>query len=186
MKKTAYNWKKAQLAKAPKLHKFVPDKPVLEKDIQKTIVTYLKLVGIKHTVSDASRWGKGGGATKVDPDHPDLTCVLPVFVTRQGIALKVGLALFIEVKTPQGRVSEGQRVRLIALADAGAVCVVARTLQEVQDVVKLFKDRELDADLLDKQYQLLKLKLSDRRSREVRTALSDLEHSLSNSKKENQ
>jgi hypothetical protein len=148
----------------------------LEKDIQKTIVSYLKLKGIEVTVTDASRtWGKGGGVrqSKVDSDHPDLSCVLPVVVKDKNNAeIKLGLAFFIEVKTKTGSIRSGQKEKLVKLADAGALCVLARDVSEVVRVVDLFMNKEFDHSELAKETELLKLLLADRRKKEVRDALA--------------
>lgn len=148
----------------------------LEKEIQATIVSYLKLKKIEVTVTDASRvWGKGGGVrkSKVDSDHPDLSCVLPVVVNGGTL----GLAFFIECKTKTGSIREGQKEKLQRLADAGALCVLARDVTEVVRVVDLFMNKEFDHSALNKETELLKLLLSDRRSKEVRDALQRLNDS---------
>lgn len=145
----------------------------LEKDIQKEIITYLKLRKIPHAVTNAERvWSKQGfiRSSKVTPDWPDLSATLPVSIDGNPL----GLSFYIEVKTPKGSIRDGQKLKLMELADAGALCVLARTLNEVKDVVEKFQDAELDFELLSRTRILLKLLLSDRRSKEVKAALLEI------------
>lgn len=146
-------------------------KKLLEKDIQKQIVNYLKLKKVPCAVTNAERvWSKQGFPikSKVSPDHPDLTATMPVLVN--GNAL--GLSFYIEVKTPSGSIRDGQKVKLRELADAGALCVLARSLDDVKEVVERFQGAELDFESLKRTRTLLELLLSDRRSKEVREALA--------------
>ncbi len=158
-------------------------KKLLEKDIQKTIVQYLKLRKVPYAVTNAERvWSKQGfiRPSKVTPDHPDLTATMPVLVN--GNAL--GLSFYIEVKTPSGSIRDGQKVKLRELADAGALCVLARSLDDVKEVVERFQGAELDFESLKRSRTLLELLLSDRRSKEVRDALLSFNNSLNDSNKE--
>lgn len=166
---------KTQLAKLSASDNAKPKKvkKLLEKDIQAQIVKYLEANRIHVAVTNAERvWGKFGGIrkSKVSPDHPDLTCVLPIVVS----TLPIGLAWYIEVKTPTGSIREGQKVKLKSLADAGALCILARSIDDVMPIVTKFKDKELDYDLIKYYRKLLELNLSDRRSKEVRDALKEL------------
>jgi hypothetical protein len=139
---------------------------MLEKDIQKLIVDYLRLMKLEVAVTDASRvWGKGGGvrASKVDPDHPDLTITLPV----KAGGLNLGLAFYVEVKTPTGSIRAGQKVKLRALTNAGAVCIIARDLETVQLIVGAFKGRQVTQEKMDLVRQLLEADLADHRDRQV-------------------
>lgn len=145
-------------------------KKKLEKDIQKEIVDYLKLKRVPHAVTNAERvWSKQGFPikSKVTPDWPDLSATLPVYIDSR----RVGLSFYIEVKTPTGSIRDGQRAKLRELGDAGALCVLARSLEEVQEVVERFKDAELDYDEFKRTRTLLELLLSDRRSKHVKDAL---------------
>ena len=77
------------------------EKKILEKDIQKQIVTYLKLKKVPYAVTNAERvWSKQGFPikSKVSPDHPDLSATMPVLINGNA----VGLSFYIEVKTPTG------------------------------------------------------------------------------------
>ena len=105
---------------------------------------------------------------------------MPVLVN--GNAL--GLSFYIEVKTPSGSIRDGQKVKLRELADAGALCVLARSLDDVKEVVERFQGAELDFESLKRTRTLLELLLSDRRSKEVRDALLSFNNSLNDSNKE--
>lgn len=146
-------------------------KKLLEKDIQKSIVKYLQLKKVPHAITNAERvWSKSGHVlrSKVSPDHPDLSATLPVLVNGNPL----GLSFYIEVKTPTGSIRDGQKVKLRELADAGALCVLARSLDDVSTVVEKFQGAELDFEALKRTRTLLELLLSDRRSKEVRDALA--------------
>jgi hypothetical protein len=156
-------------------------KPELEKDIQAAIVTYLKVRRVEVSVTDSSRvWGKGGGVrrSKVDPNHPDLSCVLPILFPRYDKTgnitdcVLIGLAFFIECKTKTGAIKEGQKEKLLALADSGALCVLARSLDDVKRVVEGFHMKQFDTAAYDKEIDILRLNLSDRRTKAVREELS--------------
>lgn len=143
---------------------------MLEKDIQKVITKYLELKGVPYAVTNAERvWNPQGFVrkSKVSPDHPDLSATLSVYVD----SMRVGLSFYIEVKTPSGSIRDGQKIKLRSLSDAGALCVLARSLDDVKDVVERFKDAELDYEAFKRTRILLDLLLSDRRSKEVKDAL---------------
>lgn len=143
----------------------------LESDIQKAIVDYLRLRHVYVSVTDSSRsFGRDGlpRRSKVDTSHPDLSCVLPVLVGDRII----GLALFIECKRKNGATKVGQKERLLELAEAGALCILARSTDEVKRVIDIFMNKPFSYDAYDKEVELLKLNLSDRRTKSVRTALA--------------
>lgn len=85
--------------------------------------------------------------------------------------VRIGLSFYIEVKTPTGSIRDGQKIKLRELSNAGALCVLARSLEEVIDVVERFKDAELNEVAFKRARTLLDLLLSDRRSKEVKDAL---------------
>lgn len=147
-------------------------KKLLERDIQKLIVKYLTLRGVPHAVTNAERvWNPQGFVrkSKVSPDHPDLTATMPVLVDGNPL----GLSFYIEVKTPTGSIRDGQKVKLRELAGAGSLCVLARSLDDVKEVVERFQGAELNFESLRRTRTLLELLLSDRRSKEVRDALDE-------------
>ena len=146
-------------------------KKLLEKDIQKLITRYLELKGVPFAVTNAERvWNPQGFVrkSKVSPDWPDLSATMPVLVNGHPL----GLSFYIEVKTPSGSIRDGQKIKLTSLANAGALCVLARSLDEVVTVVEKFKGVELDFEALQRTHTLLKLLLSDRRSKTVKDALA--------------
>lgn len=51
------------------------------------------------------------------------------------IAIKGGVVVFLEIKTPTGRVSELQQVTHRELAAHGAVVEVVRSLEEAQKII---------------------------------------------------
>lgn len=145
-------------------------KKLLEKDIQKLITKYLDLRKVPYAVTNAERvWNPQGFVrkSKVSPDWPDLSATMPVLINGN----PVGLSFYIEVKTPTGGIRDGQKVKLRELSAAGALCVLARSLEDVKTVVEKFQGAELDFDALAKSHTLLDLLLSDRRSKAVKDAL---------------
>lgn len=105
-------------------------RPPLEKTIQRQIVNYLKLRGIPHTVTDASRtWTAGGKFIRprngVTPGWPDITAVVP-----RGLCK--GNMLCIEVKRPGGKVSPIQRKCILELCDAGALFFCGNSVKDVE------------------------------------------------------
>lgn len=96
-----------------------------EARLQGGIVAMLEWLGIFHTVTDASRsWGPDGKPrrSKVDKNWPDIT-----------IVFDGGTAGFIETKSKQGRVSQGQAECLVKLRSLQARVIVPRSLEEVYD-----------------------------------------------------
>lgn len=154
-----------------------------ESDIQKAIMDYLKVVRVEAAVTNADRtWGKGGGVrqSKVPKGHPDITAILSV-LTDAG--LKIGLAFYVEVKTPTGRLSDEQKVRLLSLADAGAICLVARSVEDVSSVITRYKGKVWTAEAKVYMDRLLQLSISDRRNRDVRQALVEMTDKQDNGNK---
>lgn len=150
----------------------------LEKDIQKTIVQYLRYRKIEVSVTNSDRtWGKWGGIrqSKVDKGHPDLTAVLPVMVGGE----RLGLALYIEVKTPTGSLKPEQKEKLAALDASGALCLVARSLDDVMRVVENMAFKELDRKKVAHVRDLLRLSLGSRSSKGAREAIAAARSGLS-------
>ena len=98
-----------------------------EQEVQATIIEYLELRGIVHSVTDRSRhWDAQGRvrASRVSmPGYPDISCVI------------AGKAVYIEVKSTRGRLSHAQIACHARLREAGAVVVVARSLEDVQATI---------------------------------------------------
>lgn len=147
-----------------KLENMTTGKNLLEKDIQAQIVAYLKIKGIEHTVTNADRtWGKGGGVrqSKVVKGWPDISGVLPVKVA----GLKVGLALYVEVKTRNGTIKPEQRETLNSLANAGAACVLARDVEDVVWLVAAYKGKEWTLNAKETVDEILRITLYERQTK---------------------
>lgn len=96
-----------------------------EAQIQEAICELLDLAGIPYSVTDASRaFGQDGKArrSKVRTGWPDISAVW-----------RGGIALFIETKSASGKVSLAQRATHEALRDAGAIVLVPRSVEEVEE-----------------------------------------------------
>jgi hypothetical protein len=89
-----------------------------ESEITATIRDYLRLIGCKHT--------KLLGGLGAEVGRPDILGCLPPH----------GRMLALEVKKPGGKLSEAQRQQLREYAEAGAVCVVATSLDDVRAVLE--------------------------------------------------
>ncbi len=61
---------------------------------------------------------------------PDICGILPPQFGQPG------RALFIEVKTPKGRVSEAQTIWLVKAVEQGALAFVARSLEDVIEALE--------------------------------------------------
>lgn len=134
-----------------KFRKVKISKPIslnpLEKVVQKNICEYLKSRGIVHSLTDASRTFSKDSfprRSKVTPDWPDLTCVMPMYFEHSGQKRPIGIGFFIEVKRPKGSVVRpGQKERLSQLRATGAIAIVARDTQSVKDVVDRYFNRSV-------------------------------------------
>lgn len=51
------------------------------------------------------------------------------------IAVKNGHTIFLEVKTPRGKVSKLQAIELAAWHDAGATCAIIRSVNEALQII---------------------------------------------------
>ena len=122
-----------------------------EKEIQKSISNYLWALKIIHTITDASAIPMGDGtyraSEKVDPAWPDLTGFIPRSVS----PLLVGRGLLVEVKTKTGKLRPARLVKrgfrrvlipsqadvLRDLRKAGVVAIVARSIDDVKDALRI-------------------------------------------------
>lgn len=107
----------------------------VESGIQRSIVQYLRAVVPNCVViaipNGSQRTAKGYPANAVPgflPGAPDLV-----------VALSGGGVLWIEVKSPTGRVSENQLLVHGLLHAAGHTCVVVRSVEDVQHVLRILK-----------------------------------------------
>jgi hypothetical protein len=116
-----------------------------EADIQVAIVAELRARGIPHSVTNAalSYNGKGQIVRRIDPGWPDIT------------ACWHGLLLAIECKSARGKLRPEQAQTLHRLHLDGALIVVARSVEDVlevmNDVANRRKDLEEIAKALEKQ-----------------------------------
>ena len=113
--------------------------PATEAQIQRTITDWLALAGIPFTVTDAAHVTINGvtkGRAKIRRGWPDITACLP----------PDGTLLAIECKSARGRLRPEQVETIAQLEDAGALTVVARSLEDVTDLIaeRLESHRWLD------------------------------------------
>jgi len=112
-----------------------------EAQIQDAICRYLSIKRIPHSITDASRcWTRVGkvGRSRVAPGWPDITACVPVkFKIGENLWNYpwAGLFLAIEVKAKNGQVRKVQRLRLDELKRAGAIVIVARSVEDVMRVI---------------------------------------------------
>lgn len=96
-----------------------------ERDVQAAICQYLTLNKIPYSITDATAVLNLQGkrvASKARRGWPDLTCVAGG-----------GRAVFIEVKSSTGRVRPEQDAVHAELRKQGAIVIVARNIQDVED-----------------------------------------------------
>jgi hypothetical protein len=99
---------------------------------------YLSAMRIPHTLSDAARCfnSKGQIVRRIDPNWPDITACAP----------SSGVLLAIEVKAGKDTLTPGQAHTLHLLYLAGALVVVARSVEDVEEVLKTRRIRSRDID----------------------------------------
>ena len=108
-------------------------KKILEKDIQKSILDYLRMNGFMAWKS-VSTGIAGGGKDKTrfySMGQKGLSDI---------IALKDGATIFIEVKTDKGVLTDNQKKFLEDVRRKGAIGIVARS---IDDVAKVLEDNLL-------------------------------------------
>lgn len=110
-----------------------------EAEIQSAIIGYLQTQRIPHSITNAQRSynHKGQIVRRIQTGWPDITACWP----------SEGLFLGIEVKTAKGKLKPEQAITLHALYMAGALVVVARSVDDVIQVLQSGKIR--GADLLE-------------------------------------
>lgn len=100
-----------------------------ERSIQSGIVDLLKLIGLPHSVTDASLVfddrGKACGRAVETDGWPDVTVSLP----------PSGRLLGIETKSKDGRLRPSQIACHAWLRDSGALVIVPRSIEEVASVL---------------------------------------------------
>jgi len=106
-----------------------------EAQIQNAIIAYLRAQRIPHTITEAKRSynERGRLVRRIAPGWPDITgCVLG------------GVLLAIECKSAKGRLRPDQARTLHALYQAGALVVIARSVDCVIEALKTWRIRECD------------------------------------------
>ena len=96
---------------------------ILEKDVTRSVRAYLNAIGVFHW----KVW-QGLGSKKGISDI---------------IALWRGKALFIEVKTPTGKLSPGQEGFLLSVNYHGGIGIVVRSVDELMNAMALVKNDKI-------------------------------------------
>lgn len=118
---------------------------ILEKDIQKAILTCLELKRIFHWRNNTGAFKtEGGGFMKFGQrGSPDIFVVKPGLVdlavsgdyAKAGGMSKFGQIYGIEVKAPKGAQSDFQRAWQAEFEKAGGIYILARSLDEVKKIL---------------------------------------------------
>jgi VRR-NUC domain len=151
-----------------------------EKEIQAKIMKYLNgELDVVCSVTNAERtWNREGfiGRSKVKKGWPDISGVVSVLVNGHNL----GVGLFIEVKREGGTLKAEQREHLTKLSGSGAICIVARTVDEVRKVVGAFANKPYTQEKLILVNDILRIHLYERRTKKNRelidAKLSELAH----------
>lgn len=99
-----------------------------EQEIQKQIMDWLKENDIWHRRIPVGAVKHAGVRKRSSlKGMPDIMGILPK---------SHGKAFFIEVKTDEGRLSEGQKLVIDELKEAGALVIIARRLSDVEAYFK--------------------------------------------------
>jgi len=119
-----------------------------EAQIQAAIIGYLHTQKIVHTVTEAKHSYNENGqlVRRIAKGWPDITAV------EHG-----GRAFFIECKSAKGKLRPDQARTLYALAGAGALIVIARSVDDVIEVRRTWKVRDKDLlEILDRKDRIEK------------------------------
>jgi len=108
-----------------------------EAQIQDAIIQYLRVQRIPHTITEAKRSynERGQLVRRIAPGWPDIT----------GCA-RGGKLLAVECKSAKGRLSPDQARTLYGLIQAGALVVVARSVDCVIEILRTGCIRERDIE----------------------------------------
>lgn len=100
-----------------------------EAEIQKAICDLLAMLRIPYTVTNASRYRKIGlrNVSSVKIGWSDITACFPG-----------GRFCAIEVKNAKGKLRLAQKERLAEIERAGGIVIVARSANDVHEVIKKF------------------------------------------------
>jgi hypothetical protein len=113
-----------------------------EAEIQSAIVDYLNVQKIPHTVTEAKRSynERGQLVRRIAPGWPDITGAVPIGLGSQLCAAFLG----IECKSASGRLRPDQARTLYGLYKAGALVVVARSVDDVVELLLSGRVRDCD------------------------------------------
>lgn len=108
-----------------------------EAQIQDAITSYLRAQRIPHSITESKRSFNEYGqlVRRIAPGWPDIT----------GCA-RGGIMLAIECKSAKGRLRPEQARTLHALYQAGALVVIARSVDDVISVLQTWRIRDCDVD----------------------------------------
>ena len=108
---------------------------MLEKDIQKEILAYLDSQGI-WAWKNATQGGRVAGGKRVKAPVTGSPDIFGIITDSHGSHLfPAGRLLAIEVKTPTGVLSDSQKAWIEKAAKSGVICFVARSVQDVKDIL---------------------------------------------------
>lgn len=126
-----------------------------EAQIQDAITSYLRAQRIPHSITESKRSFNEYGqlVRRIAPGWPDIT----------GCA-RGGIMLAIECKSAKGRLRPEQARTLHALYQAGALVVIARSVDCVIEVLRTWRIRTSDIDEICR-YKDKPVKTSPRRSK---------------------
>lgn len=107
-----------------------------EAEIQDAIVGFLNHQKIPHTITEAKRSynEKGQLVRRIAPGWPDITGCLPY----------AGIFIAIECKSAKGKLRPEQARTLYGLYNAGALVVVARSVDDVAELLMSGRVRDCD------------------------------------------
>lgn len=109
-----------------------------EAQIQDAIVGYLRAQRIPHSITEAKRSynERGQLVRRIAPGWPDVTASLPPY----------GKLFALECKSAKGRLRPEQARTLHALINSGALVVIARSIEDVIEVMRTYSVRECDME----------------------------------------
>src|SRR5262245_50818035 len=113
-----------------------------EAQIQSAITDYLRTQRIPHSVTEAKRSynERGQLVRRIAPGWPDITACLPSH--RWALGYGRGIFFAIECKSAKGRLRPEQARTLRTLYEAGALVVIARSVDDVVSVMKAGRVRD--------------------------------------------
>lgn len=74
-------------------------------------------------------------STGTPPGYTDLSGVTPVKITPEMVGKTIGVATFLEIKGPAGKISPDQFNFIQVMRDAGAIAGIARSEEDAVDIL---------------------------------------------------